>query len=378
MNEFRTLLENFWICKDTDKEAYYRVKREIPEFQKFIREQLGWKLIHTEKLLKLEKRPAHAEGFMGIGEFTEIRDYCILCVVLMYLEDKEEEEQFLLSELIDYVEVQLKPYMDMDWTSFTQRKSLVRVLQYMERLQMLRVYEGRSEAFGTEAGQEVLYENTGYSKYFAASFATDISGYQSWEDFERTDFEEFQENRGSLRVNRVYRQLVVCPSMYWEGNEDADGAYLKNQRQWVAKYMGENLGGNLDVYKNMACFTLDSGDCYGAVHPRDAMLPEIVLLISEKLRQEAADGRLTPAENGCIDMDAAYLEDMILSCRREWKDGWSKEYREMEEERLAEAVLDYMESWLMIRRDRERITVFPSAVRTAGVYPEDFNGGTKE
>ena len=67
MNEFRTLLENFWICKDTDKEAYYRVKREIPGFQKFIREQLGWKLIHTEKLLKLEKRPAHAEGFMGIG-----------------------------------------------------------------------------------------------------------------------------------------------------------------------------------------------------------------------------------------------------------------------------------------------------------------------
>lgn len=378
MNEFRTLLENFWICKDTDKEAYYRVKREIPDFQKFIREQLGWKLIHTEKLLKLEKRPAHAEAFMGIGEFTEIRDYCILCVVLMYLEDKEEEEQFLLSELIDYAEVQLKPYMDMDWTSFSQRKSLVRVLQYMERLQMLRVYEGRSEAFGAEAGQEVLYENTGYSKYFAASFATDISAYQSWEDLEKADFEEFQENRGALRINRVYRQLVVCPSMYWEGNEDADGAYLKNQRQWVAKYMGENLGGNLDVYKNMACFTLDSGDCYGAVHPRDAMLPEIVLLISEKLRQEAADGKLAPAENGCIDLEAAYLEHMILSCRREWKDGWSKEYREMEEQRLTEAVLDYMESWLMIRRDGEKITVFPSAARTAGVYPEDFNGGTKE
>ena len=365
MNEFRTLLENFWICKDTDKEAYYRVKREIPGFQKFIREQLGWKLIHTEKLLKLEKRPAHAEGFMGIGEFTEIRDYCILCVVLMYLEDKEEEEQFLLSELIDYVEVQLKPYMDMDWTSFTQRKSLVRVLQYMERLQMLRVYEGRSETFGTEAGQEVLYENTGYSKYFAASFTTDISSYQSYEDFEKTDFEEFQENRGSVRVNRVYRQ-------------DADGAYLKNQRQWVAKYMGENLGGNLDVYKNMACFTLDGGDCYGTVHPRDAMLAEIVLLVSGKIRQEVADGKLAPAENGCIDLDAVYLEQMILSCRREWKDGWSKEYREMEEQRLTETVLDYMESWLMIRQEGEKITVFPSAARTAGVYPEDFNGGTKE
>ena len=143
MNEVRTLFEKFWICKDTEKETYYKVKRDIPAFQRFVREQLGWRLVHTENILKLEKRPAHAEPFMGISEFTEIRDYCILCVVLMYLEDKEEQEQFLLSELIDYVETQLKDYMEVDWTSFSQRKSLVRVLQYMEKLQMLRVYEGK-------------------------------------------------------------------------------------------------------------------------------------------------------------------------------------------------------------------------------------------
>ena len=84
---------------------------------------------------------------MGIEEFTDLKDYCILCVLLMYLEDKAEGEQFLLSELIDYVETQLKAYMEVDWTSFTQRKSLVRVLQFMEKLQMLRVYEGKSEGF---------------------------------------------------------------------------------------------------------------------------------------------------------------------------------------------------------------------------------------
>ena len=93
MNEVRTLFEQFWVCKDADKERYYRVKRDIPRFRRFIREQLGWKLIHTENLLKLEKRPAHAETFMGIQEFADIRDYCILCVVLMYLEDKEEQEK---------------------------------------------------------------------------------------------------------------------------------------------------------------------------------------------------------------------------------------------------------------------------------------------
>lgn len=378
MNEIRTLFENFWICKDTDKETYYKVKRDIPSFQRFVREQLGWKLIHTENLLKLEKRPTHAEAFMGIGEFTDIRDYCILCVVLMYLEDKEEQKQFLLSELIDYVETQLKGYMNIDWTSFTQRKSLVRVLQYMEKLQMLRVYEGKSEAFGAEAGQEVLYENTGYSKYFAASFPTDISAYESWEDFEKTDFEEFRENRGNARINRVYRQLAVCPSMYWEGNEDSDALYLKNQRQWVARYLQENLGGNLEIYKNTACLTWENEDCFGIVHPKDAMLPELVLLICARIRKEQEAGRLHREENECIYMTRKEFENMLFVCRKEEGGGWSKEFREMDDRKLVETVLEYMKNWMMIGCEEEQIRIFPAAVRQTGCYPDDFDGGTEE
>ena len=80
MNEVRTLFEQFWICKDNNKEDYYKVKRDIPAFQRFIREQMGWKLIHTENLLKLEKIPAHAESFMGYKNFQKfwIIAFCVL------------------------------------------------------------------------------------------------------------------------------------------------------------------------------------------------------------------------------------------------------------------------------------------------------------
>ena len=378
MNEIRTLFERFWICKDTEKELYYKVKREMPEFQRFVREQLGWKLIYTDNLLKLEKRPAHAEAFMGITEFTEIRDYCILCVVLMYLEDKEEQEQFLLSELITYVETQLKVFMEVDWTSFAQRKSLVRVLQYMEKLQMLRVYEGKSEAFGAEVGQEVLYENTGYSKYFATSFPTDISEYQSWEDFEKADFEEVQEDRGSARINRVYRQLSVCPVMYWEKNDDADALYLKNQRQWISKYLRENLGGNLEIYKNMACLTLENDDCYGTVHPRDAMLSEAVLLVCQKIQDELDIGKLEKTENERIFMSRKKFADLVHECRDKWLAGWSKEFREMDEKKLLETIVKYMEDWLMIRCENVQIVIYPATGRLSGVYPDDFKGDVKK
>ena len=372
MNAVRTLFEKFWICKDTDKEDFYKVKREISIFQKFVGEQLGWKLIHTENLLKLEKIPAHAESFMGIQDFTDILDYCILCVVLMYLEDREEGEQFLLSELLDYVETKLKGEIRIDWTSFAQRKALVRTLQYMERMQMLRGYEGSSEAFGLEQGQEVLYENTGYSKYFAVNFPMDISEFETWEDFEKQRFEEIQEDRGSARINRVYRQLAVCPAMYWNGNEDADSLYLKNQRQWIARYLEENLGGKLDIYKNAAFFMLEEDDCYGNVHPRDAMLPEIVLLVCTQIRQALREGKLVKQDNETIMTPRQRFSELILECRKRWGEGWSKEYREIDDVKLVDTVINYMKGWMLLREDEDTVIILPAAGRQAGYYPKDF------
>ena len=372
MNGVRTLLEQFWICKDSNKEDYYKVKRDIPSFQKFVREQLGWKLIHTENLLKLEKIPAHAECFMGIQEFSEILDYCILCVVLMYLEDKEEGEQFLLSELIDYLETKLKGEVLIDWTSFSQRKSLVRTLQYMENMQMLRVYEGSSEAFGLERGQEVLYENTGYSKYFATSFPMDITEFETWEDFEKQKFEEIQEDRGTSRINRVYRQLVVCPAMYWGGNEDVDSLYLKNQRQWVSKYLEENLGGKLEIYKNATFFMLEEDDCYGKVHPRDAMLPEIVLLVCAHIQQILKKGEIIKQENETIAITKQRFSELILACRKKWSAGWSKEYREMDEGKLVDTVKNYMKEWMFIRDGEDMVIILPAVGKQVGFYPKDF------
>lgn len=372
MNKIRTLLEEYWICRETDKEEYYSIKRDIPKFQRFVREQLGWRLIHNEHVLKLEKVPAHAEIFMGILEFTELRDYCILCTILMFLEDKEEQEQFLLSELIDFVGAQMRSLLEVDWNSFSQRKSLVRVLQFAEKRGMLKVYEGSSEAFGQSAGQEVLYENTGISRYFATNFSFDISGFSSYRDFEREPLEDLETERGHFRINRVYRQLALCPAMYWENNEDADSLYLKNQRQWVSRYLSEQLGGRLDIHKNAAFWLLSEDDCYGMVHPRDAMLPELVLLICAQLRKMTEDGTLAPDRDEMIRLPESKFSQLAAACREGFLEAWSKEYREMDLKKIEKAVRDYMKQWLLLKEEGEMLCICPGAVKFTGFYPKDY------
>lgn len=375
MNEIRTLMEHFWIRRDTEKEIYFRVKRDFPQYKKFIQEHLGWRLISNERLLKLEKIPVYAKSYMGITQFKDTRDYCILSVLLMYLEDKEEQEQFLLSELIDFIGIQIKAVMDVDWNLFSHRKSLVRVLQFVEEKGMLRVYEGRSDSLSQGIGQEVLYENTGLSRYFAVNFMRDISGFESYHDFENPDMEENgdeETNRGRFRINRVYRKLVLYPAMYWNDNEDADSLYLKNQRYWVEKYLNENLGGRLDVHKNAAFWLIDEDDIYSTVHPREAMLPELVTLVCAEIRSMAVSNSQTRNSADIMEIAESEFDDMLLSLRIRWKEAWSKEYREMDPEILIKQIKAYMEDWMMIERIPGGIRILPGAGKVIGFYPKDY------
>ena len=55
---------------------------------------------------------------MGIREFASQEEYAFFCVLLMFLEDREPDEQFILSQLTDYVAANL-PGGAPDWTSYT-------------------------------------------------------------------------------------------------------------------------------------------------------------------------------------------------------------------------------------------------------------------
>ena len=372
MSAISLLLDNYWIVRNTNKEEYYSIKHELSdkETMRFIQEMLGWKLIHTDNLLKLEKVPAHAKSFMGIQEFSETRDYCLLCAVLIYLEDKEENSQFLLSDLIRYVETIISEYMEVDWTSFSQRKSLVRVLQFVENKGMLKVYEGDSSSYSKEATSEVLYENTGLSRYFATNFPMDISGITNWRDFEKKQMEELDDEHGTLRTNRVFRWLVTCPSMYFEDPNSSDFLYLKNKRNYIETNIEKNMGATLNITKNNASIIFIDSAPIGEVHPKNSMLSEIVLLVCHEIMEMSKDKRkLVVNQDDTIIISNSKFEDILLKLKKQYQEFYSKEFKEMTNDKYVSLIKDYMKNWLMIKEDDEQIIIYPSIAITSGKYP---------
>ena len=220
--------------------------------------------------------------------------------------------------------------------------------------------------------EEILYENTGLSRYMAVNFAYSIDNFQSWEDFEKQQNEEGEADRGHYRINRVYRQMAAAPALYWSQSDNPDSIYLKNQRQWIQKNFSEYLGGQLHIHKNAAFLVMDEEESFGERHPREAMLPELVLLFCGRIRETVDEGVWMKRQDECIVVSEKEFQKELNDCRDRYSLAWSKEYREMEDEKLLTTVISYMKSWTMIDESDGEIVIYPAAGKMTGNYPAEF------
>lgn len=375
MNDFRALMDRFWVTRAEDKELYFSLKRTLPDHRRFIQEQLGWNLIVNESVIKLEKIPPRAMSWMGIPSFQEPMDYCLLCAVLLFLADLDDGAPFLLSSLTRAVETYLAEVKPVDWTQFLHRKSLVRVLQYAQKIGLVLVYDGTSAGFGNNQNQEVLYENTGLSRHFPVHFGRDIMECRSIEDFEAFSWEG---EETESRRHRVYQQLALAPGIYCSDESRGDYEYIKNQRRAINAGLDRVLDGELQVHKNGAFFLLSEGDRCGAVYPGTRALSDVALLLCAQLRDEILQGKYPRREDDTVLLTGREFRYEIERCRVRWGNGWGSQMRAMSLDRVVQELTDYMAQWMLLEKMENDILLYPAVGKLVGSYPASFHNESGE
>lgn len=376
MKELEVLLDRRWVLKAEDKELYYKVRDSIGEIRRFATEKLGCQVIENSLLVKLEKIPEIPESFMGIEVFTSREEYAFFCILLMFLEDKDAEEQFILSQLTEYIEANM-PGQTVDWTLYTNRRRMVKVLRYAQAQGILKVTDGSEDVFMDARSGEVLYENTGASRYFMRNFSRDIMEYDRPEDFMESDWFEMDEDRGIARRHRVYKRLLFSVGMYKSAGSEEDFEYLKYYGRRLAEDLEQNFSCQVHIHRGSAFF-LPGDDCHmGAVFPGNNVVSDILLLCCTKIREKVTGGVWKTGSNETIVVDKLAFEQMLREVKAEAGAGFTKNYREMPEGEFVREILGQLERWTLVKcEEREQqVLIYPSAGKMAGRYPEDFTGG---
>lgn len=133
--ELEYLLNNYWCVKEQDPTTYFKIKNNLDYYKDFIQTKLGSRLIVNDRFIKLEKIPAIPKIYMGIPSFNDTLEYTILFLVLLFLEDKPKLEQFILSNLIDFI-TNTATALELDtvpnWLLLHHRKCLVNVINHLK------------------------------------------------------------------------------------------------------------------------------------------------------------------------------------------------------------------------------------------------------
>lgn len=369
------LLENFWILREQDTETYQIIRDRENALKDYVLDKLGYHLIIHRYFAKLEKIPALPEAWMGIELFQQPRDYAVLCCVLAYLESITGYEQFLLSDLCSEVQALYPGELALDWRNYEHRKSLVRVLQLLTELGMLTVVDGETMTFGQNEGTEVLYEVSVVARYFMRSYPKDLFLLQSKEDILAAEvFEGEDELLGARRRHRIYRQLLLSPSMYRSTAGDADFLYLRNYRARLQDDLEKHTGLQLELYRNTALLIAPEPKSALTLFPDQKGISDLALQFGSVLRQQIDAGLRTLDSLGCVALTLLEFEQIVKLCRERFGFGWSKQFREGLIKHTAEDLLDFMKDWTFAKRSDEGnvILLQPALGRLAGDYPQDF------
>lgn len=315
----------------------------------------------------------------GILEFKEPIEYVFFCLVLMFLEDKEAEEQFVLSELTEYVQSQYQEEQ-IDWTVYRYRRHMIKVMKYCVAVGILNVDDGSEEGFAKDDTSEVLYENTGASRYFMKNFTQDIMGYTSAKEFEKEEWIDVNEDRGIVRRQRVYRKLLMSMGMYKDAESEEDFAYLRNYRNMIQGDLAELFDCELHVHSSSAFLVLGEECRLGRCFPEGNTLSDVVLLTNQLIQKRVTEGRITVPLDEQICIPKEVFRAIVEECKEKFGEGFNKTYREMTFAEFYREVERYMEELMLIEIRADHVKIRPAAGKIYGKYPEDFlkNGGRDE
>lgn len=373
MNSLEILLEKRWILKYRNRELYYQIKDDIKNYKKFIEEKLGYQLIINPYVIKMEKLPGEPKGFMGLKDFQSKMEYVFLCLILIFLEDKSAEEQFVLSGLTEFILGNYPEEGLIDWTLYDQRRKLIKVLRFVVEEGLIKLNDGNEGKFAEEEKAEVLYENTGVSRYFMRQFPFDIMDFTSYKDFAEGEWLDAQKERGIRRRHRVYRRIIMTPAVYANKTEDQDYLYIKNYRNMIENDLENVFDVYFHVHKSSAYMILKENSQFKDVFPNGKNISDIVLQLNRIILNKIKDKVLVPRNDDKIVISLLQLEQLINECREKYSIGWSKSYRELKIEKLREETIKFMKEFMFLEiTNDEEVILNPIIGKITGKYPKTF------
>ena len=150
--------------------------------------------------------------------------------------------------------------------------------------------EGDEDYFLKDETSDILYENTGVSRYFIRNIPKDIMDFHEPEDFLQSEWFDMEEDRGIVRRQRIYRRLMLSCGVYHTAEEDKDDdfGYIRNYRRNIENDFQSLFPCQLHVHSSSAFLVLEEDCSMGKVFPKTHAYYDLLLIVHDDLRKRVS------------------------------------------------------------------------------------------
>ncbi|CAM3264124.1 TIGR02678 family protein [Sporolactobacillus spathodeae] len=360
------LFENYWILRADNPERYHQLRRMEKDLKRVLDDRFGLRLhVHTQ-FIKLEKIPVEPKSWMGITDFQDVMDYTLFACALAFLESKEQNDYFLLSHLVEELNENYPDREALDWTNYRHRTSLVRVVTQLLKLHLMDRIEGDIGRFAQNEQFEALYRVTLYARYFMRTYPEDIYQYKDWHALTHEDNDRLEAHG---RRWEAYRRLMMEPVVTRTSeNSEQLFNYFRVQRRSIEDFFERTTPFSFELTRDAAMLTLSERKQSYTYFPAQPVIHDILLQLAAQIRSQDpvrdAYGQATLSRQEWL--------SLIQNVQQTAAAGWSKEFREMTTDRLADRLLDEACAWQLAETRGDQVILLPALVRFSGRYSDDF------
>lgn len=196
---------------------YFHILRNEKLLKEFFREKFSYELIFEREIIKLERITDSLNTSYGIEAFNKQEQYIIFLLILDFLEELDSGRTVLISDILTYITDNYPEAID--WKNYYLNLSLIRVLRYCTEVKILNLLDGSEQEYLNNLSEEaeILYENTGISKYFMIYLPLITENLNHWQDyFQLNKTDEFMQKLCFARRELINNTIINFDNPVYE------------------------------------------------------------------------------------------------------------------------------------------------------------------
>ncbi|MBW7474311.1 TIGR02678 family protein [Paenibacillus oenotherae] len=362
------LMEDFIVERRSDTDTFREILNNEKTIRRFVTENFGYQLKIDSDQAKLEKVPYYAREWMGIKEFRDEIDYMFLMSILAFLEKKQPEEGFLLSDIIEETKQFLYNIQLVDWKKRQDRKSFVNAIQYVTNLNLVYIRDGEIESFEESEDGEVLYFTTSLIRYMFRNFSKPIEQIESIEAFLMDGLDTGNPH------HTLMRKLYFEPVVFFNELSEQEREFIARQRNYEIIKKAIEVHTGFELERSLKCIYLIKKERKRHLkqHPHYNNESYIVTQVAKELSDRLSVMQEKPLELWVLSDQE--FEDVLQKAKRKNELAWPNTLRQWSFIEYKHMVIQYAREWKLAEYNdiTWEITIYPTFIRTIGEYHEEL------